>query len=123
MSGAIDRFRLDGRVVLVTGASSGLGTHFARLLADAGARVAVAARRASIEARLAQLDEDMTRVVRDQAFFDRQLQDARKATQGFTAAVELAEREAEFSEARRQLPMLKQARQEAGTGQDDLGER
>ena len=46
MSGAIDRFRLDGRVVLVTGASSGLGTHFARLLADAGARVAVAARRA-----------------------------------------------------------------------------
>jgi NAD(P)-dependent dehydrogenase (short-subunit alcohol dehydrogenase family) len=45
MSGAIDRFRLDGRVVLVTGASSGLGTHFARLLADAGARVAVAARR------------------------------------------------------------------------------
>ena len=45
MSGALDRFRLDGRVVLVTGASSGLGTHFARLLADAGARVAVAARR------------------------------------------------------------------------------
>ncbi|WP_375184135.1 ATP-binding protein [Aquabacterium sp.] len=75
---------------------------------------AVAARRASIEARLAQLDEDMTRVVRDQAFFDRQLQDARKATQGFTAAAELAEREAEFSEARHQLPMLKQARQEAG---------
>lgn len=46
MSAAIDRFRLEGRLVLVTGASSGLGTHFARLLADAGARVAVAARRA-----------------------------------------------------------------------------
>ncbi|SEA37357.1 MULTISPECIES: SDR family NAD(P)-dependent oxidoreductase [Acidovorax] len=46
MSGAIDRFRLDGRVVLVTGASSGLGTHFAQLLASVGARVAVAARRA-----------------------------------------------------------------------------
>lgn len=45
MSKAIDRFRLDGRVVLVTGASSGLGTHFAQLLAEAGARVAVAARR------------------------------------------------------------------------------
>lgn len=45
MSAAIDRFRLDGRVVLVTGASSGLGTHFAQLLADAGARVALAARR------------------------------------------------------------------------------
>lgn len=46
MSAAIDRFRLDGRLALVTGASSGLGTHFAHLLAGAGARVAVAARRA-----------------------------------------------------------------------------
>ncbi|WP_182120168.1 SDR family oxidoreductase [Acidovorax sp. FHTAMBA] len=43
---ALSRFRLDGRVVLVTGASSGLGTHFAQLLASVGARVAVAARRA-----------------------------------------------------------------------------
>ena len=39
------RWRLDGRVVLVTGASSGLGLHFAHLLASAGARVALAARR------------------------------------------------------------------------------
>jgi NAD(P)-dependent dehydrogenase (short-subunit alcohol dehydrogenase family) len=46
MSAALNRFRLDGRIVLVTGASSGLGTHFALLLASAGARVAVAARRA-----------------------------------------------------------------------------
>lgn len=46
MSAALDRFRLDGRLALVTGASSGLGTHFARLLASVGARVAVAARRA-----------------------------------------------------------------------------
>ena len=46
MSDALNRFRLDGRIVLVTGASSGLGTHFAHLLASAGARVAVAARRA-----------------------------------------------------------------------------
>ncbi|MEG0199985.1 MAG: SDR family oxidoreductase, partial [Comamonas sp.] len=36
----------DGRIVLITGASSGLGMHFASLLAAAGARVAVAARRA-----------------------------------------------------------------------------
>ncbi|HAL38304.1 MAG TPA: 2-deoxy-D-gluconate 3-dehydrogenase [Polaromonas sp.] len=44
-SSPFDRFRLDGRIALVTGASSGLGTHFALLLASAGARVAVAARR------------------------------------------------------------------------------
>lgn len=39
-------FRLDGRIALVTGASSGLGRHFAATLARAGATVAVAARRA-----------------------------------------------------------------------------
>lgn len=36
---------LRGRVALVTGASSGLGAHFAALLADQGCRVALAARR------------------------------------------------------------------------------
>lgn len=38
-------FDLTGQRVLVTGASSGLGLHFAKTLAAAGARVAVAARR------------------------------------------------------------------------------
>ncbi len=38
-------FRLDGQVALVTGASSGLGARFARVLDAAGARVAIAARR------------------------------------------------------------------------------
>jgi len=37
---------MDGRVALVTGASSGLGRHFAGVLARAGARVALGARRA-----------------------------------------------------------------------------
>jgi len=37
--------RLDGRTCLITGASSGLGAHFARLVSAAGARVIVAARR------------------------------------------------------------------------------
>ncbi|WP_417513541.1 SDR family NAD(P)-dependent oxidoreductase [Minwuia sp.] len=40
-----DARRLDGKTALVTGASSGLGAHFARVLAQAGAAVGVAARR------------------------------------------------------------------------------
>ena len=38
-------FRLDGKVAIVTGASSGLGVRFARVLTAAGARVALTARR------------------------------------------------------------------------------
>ena len=45
MSRLESMFRLDGRTALVTGASSGLGRHFALTLARAGARVAIAARR------------------------------------------------------------------------------
>jgi NAD(P)-dependent dehydrogenase (short-subunit alcohol dehydrogenase family) len=45
-------FSLDEQVALVTGASSGIGHHFAAVLAAAGAKVAVAARR---EDRLAEL--------------------------------------------------------------------
>lgn len=41
----LDLFRLDGKVALVTGASSGLGAAFAVALAQAGADVALGARR------------------------------------------------------------------------------
>lgn len=42
----LDRFRLDGKVAVVTGASSGLGAAFATGLAEAGADIAICARRA-----------------------------------------------------------------------------
>ena len=41
----LDRFRLDDKVAIVTGASSGLGVAFAKGLAEAGADVALGARR------------------------------------------------------------------------------
>jgi NAD(P)-dependent dehydrogenase (short-subunit alcohol dehydrogenase family) len=51
-------FDLGGKVALVTGASSGLGAHFAKCLGEAGASVVLAARRAdrlqSLQAELAQ---------------------------------------------------------------------
>ena len=53
----LSRFRLDGKVAIVTGASSGLGERFARVLDAVGARVVVTARRAD---RLATLAGAMT---------------------------------------------------------------
>ncbi len=41
----LDRFSLEGKVALVTGASSGLGVAFAKAMAEAGADVAIGARR------------------------------------------------------------------------------
>src|SRR5262245_59348857 len=50
-------FDLSGKTALITGASSGLGTHFAKCLGEAGAAVVLAARRAdrlqSLQAELA----------------------------------------------------------------------
>ena len=50
-------FDLTGKVAFVTGASSGLGAHFAQTLADAGAKVVIGARRAD---RLADLQARIT---------------------------------------------------------------
>lgn len=43
----LDKFRVDGKVALVTGGSRGLGLECAQALAEAGARVAVLARRSA----------------------------------------------------------------------------
>ncbi|WP_329067874.1 SDR family NAD(P)-dependent oxidoreductase [Amycolatopsis sp. NBC_01480] len=44
----LDQFRLDGRVVVVTGSSSGLGVRFAEACAQAGADLVLAARRTQL---------------------------------------------------------------------------
>ncbi len=54
----MDRFSLAGKHILITGASSGFGHHFAGVLAGAGARVSLGARRADrIEARVREINE------------------------------------------------------------------
>lgn len=74
-------FSLEEKTALVTGASSGLGRHFAKVLARAGARVVVAARRLDrLEALVAEIEAegghaaaaalDVTRPDSVQAAFD-----------------------------------------------------
>ena len=49
-------FNVSGKVALVTGASSGFGVHFAKILAARGAKVVVAARRVDrLEALVAEI--------------------------------------------------------------------
>ena len=45
MASVFDKFSLTGKSALITGASSGFGRHFASVLSQAGAKVALAARR------------------------------------------------------------------------------
>ena len=57
----LDKFRLDDKVVIVTGASSGLGVSFAQACAEAGADVVLAARRVDKLYATARLVEDSGR--------------------------------------------------------------
>ena len=60
----LDRFRLDDKVVVVTGASSGLGRGFARAVSAVGAHVVLAARRQEqLESLAAELQREGTRVL------------------------------------------------------------
>lgn len=64
MTALLDRFRLDDRVAVVTGASSGLGVAFAAAMAEAGADVVIGARRAArLDATRAVVERHGRRVV------------------------------------------------------------
>ncbi|BBY58186.1 SDR family NAD(P)-dependent oxidoreductase [Mycolicibacterium sarraceniae] len=60
---ALDLFRLDDKVVIVTGASSGLGVSFAQAFAEAGANLMLGARRVEQLANTAALVEQAGRKV------------------------------------------------------------
>ena len=62
-------FRLDGKCALVAGASSGIGLACAAALAEAGAEVALVARREEELRALAQAVPGVMPPVRHQAFF------------------------------------------------------
>lgn len=58
MSAIENLLSLSGKTALISGASSGLGAHFAKVMAQAGAHVIIAARRAD---KLAELVEEITK--------------------------------------------------------------
>ena len=77
------RFDLTGKVALVTGASSGLGVHFARTLGAAGASVVIAARRAD---RLASLQAELQAAGDRAAAVDLDVQSAESIVAAFDTA-------------------------------------
>ena len=77
------QFDLTGKVALVTGASSGLGVHFARTLAAAGASVAIAARRAD---RLASLQAELQSAGAKAVAVELDVQSGDSITAAFAAA-------------------------------------
>src|SRR5689334_13459694 len=77
------RFDLTGKVALVTGASSGLGVHFARTLAGAGASIAIAARRAD---RRVSLQAELQAAGHKSAAVELDVQSSDSITAAFVAA-------------------------------------
>ncbi|PBK03116.1 2-deoxy-D-gluconate 3-dehydrogenase [Pseudomonas abyssi] len=77
------RFDLTGKTALITGASSGLGAHFARVLAAAGARVVLAARRAD---RLSALVDELKQQGHEAMAVTMDVTDADSVDAGFSAA-------------------------------------
>ena len=76
---------LSGRVVLITGASSGLGAHFARAAAQAGAAVALAARRKD---RLTDLAAEIAAAGGRAVGIEMDVTDEQSVSAGFDAAQE-----------------------------------
>jgi NAD(P)-dependent dehydrogenase (short-subunit alcohol dehydrogenase family) len=77
------RFDLSGKVALVTGASSGLGVHFARTLATAGTSVAIAARRVD---RLKSLQAELQSAGHKAAAVELDVQSGKSVNAAFDAA-------------------------------------
>ena len=76
-------FELNGRVALVTGASTGLGNHFAQVLARQGAAVAVAARRTD---KLAELVRSIEAAGGKAAAVTMDVVDGKSVREGFVTA-------------------------------------
>ena len=80
-------FGLSGKVALVTGASGGLGRHFAKVLAQAGAVVVVTARRAD---KLSELVSEISAATGAAHAVAMDVTDAQNVAAAFDRAIELA---------------------------------
>jgi len=104
-------FDLSGKVALVTGASSGLGAHFAHALGAAGAAVVVAARRAD---RLSSLQAELAKGGIKAAAVDLDVQSGSSVTAAFEAGegalgpIDIVVNNAGISIQKRALDMLEE---------------